>query len=246
MTVAVDAGQGDIAAGGTDVSYAQYDAWKGWDAAGFMTLEDPLRVYYECEFADLPVRGEKVLEIGFGHGSLLAWLQKSGADVYGTELSGRGQALARERGIKVVSTDLDDTSHLAGKFGLIVAFDVLEHLSYDELRALFAKSATLLRDGGSFVARFPNGASPFARPLQHGDITHITTLTASKIEQLLLGVPLRIVRASDPIPHFHGGVAKRLAKRTRNLARKGFECVIRSLYGITEPLNPNLMIVLRK
>lgn len=226
--------------------YQNYDQWKGWDTDRFMSLSDPVRAYYRSEFAGMPIAGEKVLEVGFGQGSLLAWLKEQGAEVYGTELSEQGKALAQARGIVVLSPDLQDADNMAGAFGMIVAFDVLEHLTLAEIRSLLEKAATLLRDGGYFVARFPNGGSPFARALQHGDITHVSTLTVSKINQIMLDIPLHLARSGEPRAYFHGGLHKRVAKRARNLARSGFERMISMLYGITDPLSANLILVLQK
>lgn len=227
-------------------SYVGYEAWKGWGAEQFMILSDAQRAYYAQEFRDLPVRRERVLEIGFGSGALLAWFKEQGAEVFGTELSSQGVVLAHQHGVKVLQPDLADVEELAGSFSVIAAFDVLEHLSHHDIAALFDKVATILRPGGHFIARFPNGGSPFGRSIQHGDVTHISTLTVSKISQLVTGKPLTIVRAGDAAVSLHGGLAVSMAKRGRNLLRRVFERLLRALYGIEGPLYPNLTVVFRR
>lgn len=228
-------------------AYEDYDAWKGWGAERFMVLPDRQRAYYAEEFRGIPVAGERVLEIGFGSGTLLAWLKEAGAEVAGTELSQQGAALARERGIPVLEADLRDVHDQAGSFGVIAAFDVLEHLSMIEIRELFDKAATLLHPGGYFIARFPNGGSPFARSIQHGDVTHISTLTISKIVQLLQGKPFRIVRAGDTASARYGGPLTRAARVARDGAKSLFERGLKTLYGLHDvPMHPNLTIVLQR
>ena len=203
--------------------YDRYDEWKGWGEDQFMVLGERDRIYFDAEFADIPVRGQKVLEVGFGSGSLLAWLRDQGAELYGTELSSQGRALAARHGVIVLDIGLSHLNGLEGRFGVVAALDVLEHLTHQEIGGLLDKAAALLRPGGYFVARFPNGSSPLGRVYQHGDITHITTLTELKLRQLILGKPFEIRRAAGGAEIRVGGFALRLAKRGRSLLRKGFE-----------------------
>ena len=54
-----------------------------------------------------------------------------------------------------------DLSNLKGdNYDLIVAFDVLEHIPQEDLPS-FKKVQRLLKEDGSFIARFPNCDSPF-------------------------------------------------------------------------------------
>lgn len=227
-------------------SYAGYDAWKGWGADQFMVLSDAERTYYSLEFRGIPVHGERVLEIGFGSGVLLAWLKEQGAEVFGTELSRQGAALARERNITVLEPDLLDVGGLEGSFSTVAAFDVLEHLDNREIADLIDRIAVLLRPGGRFIVRFPNGGSPFGRSIQHGDVTHVSTLTISKVGQMLAGKPFIVDRAGDAAVALHGNLVIRLAKHGRNWLRSAFESGLRALYGIQGPLHPNLTMVLRR
>ncbi len=226
--------------------YAKYEEWKGWGEDQFMVLTDSERAYYDAEFSDVPVRGEKVLEIGFGSGTLLAWLREKGAELSGTEISEQGRTLAARRGVTVLDIDLCQAESMAGQFGVVAAFDVLEHLTYSQIATLLDRIAILLRPGGYFIARFPNGASPFGRMHQHGDITHISTLTENKIVQLMSGKPFSVQRAGDAAAADHGGFATRLAKYGRRLLRRGFERGVSALYGFDLPFHPNIALVLRR
>jgi 2-polyprenyl-3-methyl-5-hydroxy-6-metoxy-1,4-benzoquinol methylase len=238
----------------TEDYYGRYDEWKGWGEDQFMLLGDAERAYFDAEFSGIAVKGQKVLEVGFGSGALLGWLRGNGAELYGTELSPQGIASAKRQGVVVLDTDLSQTTGMDGQFGVVAAFDVLEHLTHQETNALLDRAATLLRPGGVFIARFPNGASPLGRLHQHADITHVTTMTAEKIVQLMIGKPFEVQRAGDIAVALHGGVASRLGKKIRSLLRRTFETGICALYGLKGPplyghrmpFGPNLIIVLRR
>jgi 2-polyprenyl-3-methyl-5-hydroxy-6-metoxy-1,4-benzoquinol methylase len=223
-------------------AYDGYDSWKGWSEDGFMTLTPVERAYFDLEMRDIPVSGEHVLEIGFGNGRFLGWAKAHGAQVYGTELSEQGKAFAAARDVIVLPTDLSQSldTHRA-RFGVIAAFDVLEHLSFDSIRAMLDHIGVLLRPGGYCVVRFPNGQGLLSGLHQSGDYTHISTLSAAIMSQFVAGTALDIVRAdSSAIPD--DGIAHRL----RSVLRQGFEAMLCRMYAFRAPLGPNLTIVLRK
>ena len=226
--------------------YARYDEWKGWGEEQFMVLSDLERAYFDAEFSGITVHGKKVLEIGFGSGSLLAWLRDQGAELYGTELSSQGKLLAAQQNVEILDVDLSRAYELKGQFGAVAAFDVLEHLTYSEIVSLLDKAATLLRPGGFFIARFPNGASPFGRAHQHEDITHVSTLTPGKIVQLMLDKPFDMQRAGPTALPPHGGFVVRTGKRVRGVLRKTFERGVSALYGYPIPFSFNVIVVLRR
>jgi hypothetical protein len=43
----------------------------------------------------------------------------------------------------------------------------------------------MLRNGGVFIARFPNGDSPFGLANQNGDLTHVTAIGSEKFRYLV-------------------------------------------------------------
>jgi 2-polyprenyl-3-methyl-5-hydroxy-6-metoxy-1,4-benzoquinol methylase len=227
-------------------AYQGYEEWKGWGREQFQQLDDRQRSYYATEFAGIPLNNVDVLEIGFGSGSLLAWLRQQGAVVHGTEVSTQAKVFATQAGVTVLDERLDDIQAMAGSFGVVAAFDVLEHLTQAEITGLLDKAAVLLRPGGHFIARFPNGASPFGLAIQNGDITHVSTLSATKLSQWLVGRPFTIERLGNSSSATHGGVAMRVGRLVRGVLRAGVERGLRALYGIEGPLHPNLTVVLRR
>lgn len=72
----------------------------------------------------------------------------------------------------------------AGKFDLIVALDVMEHIETSDLVDFMSSVRNLLKPGGMFVARVPNGSSPWGLVYQYGDITHVTVLSPGRFQKL--------------------------------------------------------------
>ena len=95
------------------------------------------------------VRPCRVLEIGCGAGDLLATLAARGYSGLGLELSPEAAAVAervlapyRER----VSVQVADFQQVTGRFGVVLAFDVLEHIRDDE-EALSSWASRIAPDG---------------------------------------------------------------------------------------------------
>lgn len=226
--------------------YAGYAAWKEWTGA-FEATDREAR-YFAEEFRGVALQGKRILEVGFGNGSFLAWAKAEGADVAGVEINAGMRDAARAHGFEAFDVSLAELAQRDMRYDLVVAFDVLEHWDADELIANFRAIRTLLADGGLFVSRFPNGQSPFGRVYQHGDFSHKSVLSTYKIEYLARLADFEIVRIDNVrrVPSRPGPLASVrhwwLARRRRRIERS-----IARLYGIRKlPLDPNLVAVLRK
>ena len=223
-------------------AYDGYESWKGWSETSFMVPTPMDNAYFDLEMRAIPVSGEHVLEIGFGNGRFLGWAKARGAQVYGTELSEQGRTFAAAHDVVVLPIDLAQSldTHRA-RFGVIAAFDVLEHLSFDAIRAMLDQIGVLLRPGGYCILRFPNGQGLLSGLYQSGDYTHVSTLSASIMSQFVAATALEIIRAeSSAIPD--EGIAHKL----RTVLRQGFEALLCRLYAFRGPLGPNLTVVLQK
>ena len=77
---------------------------------------------------DLPLDGQRVLEVGFGGGATLAWLQEQGAVVAGQEPVGANRAAAIAQGIPEarVKSVLEDFAD--ARFDLVLYLDSFEHV----------------------------------------------------------------------------------------------------------------------
>jgi 2-polyprenyl-3-methyl-5-hydroxy-6-metoxy-1,4-benzoquinol methylase len=226
--------------------FANYAAWKRWEGA-FAATDKESR-YYAAEFRGIPLGGARVLEIGFGNGSFLAFARGEGATVTGLEINAEMCEAARNHGFDVLDVPLTTLVERDTRYDIVVAFDVLEHWDTDELVGNFRAIGALLNDDGVFVSRFPNGQSPFGRVYQHGDFSHKSVLSTYKIEYLAALTGFDIVRIDNVrrVPSRPGPLASArhwwLARRRRRIERS-----IARLYGIRKlPLDPNLVAVLRK
>ena len=226
--------------------YAGYTEWKRWDGV-FRTSDKEAR-YFAAEFREFPLRGKRVLEIGFGNGSFLAWAKSEGADAAGIELNADMREAAVRNGFVAFDDSLADLANKGHRFDVVVAFDVIEHWDTTELIENFRRIRALLADGGIFLARFPNGQSPFGRVFQHGDFSHKSTLTTYKIEYLAVASGLEIMRIANPcrVPSRAGPLGS-LRQAWMAWRRRRIERSIARLYGIRKlPLDPNLVAVLKK
>jgi 2-polyprenyl-3-methyl-5-hydroxy-6-metoxy-1,4-benzoquinol methylase len=232
----------------TTNDYAGYSEWKRWDSSQFMTCGPYERHYYRGEFRGLNLAGARIVELGFGNGGFLRYALDEGANVGGTELLAEAQAGAVERGVRVYMPDLSDAvAENAGNFDLVVAFDVLEHMTREQLLILFNTLAALLKSGGHVLARFPNAQSPLGCVSQNGDWTHRSALSAQVLMQLLAGEPWALVRAANPFAVVEAdSLLKRIGLRSRHAARKGVEWTVNRLYGLDITLNPNVTVLLRR
>jgi len=226
--------------------YGAYADWKQWQ--GEFTTSDRHARYFAAELAEFPLAGKRVLEIGFGNGSFMAWAKAQGANVSGTEINETMLARARDKGFDALPDALDTLVAQQRRFDLIVAFDVFEHWGKEALVANLRHAHALLDAGGALIARFPNGHSPFGRVYQYGDITHQTALSASSVEQLANMTGFEVLRVSNacrvPARHDWWTVLK-FHWRKRQRAR--IETMLGKLYGFGRlPLDPNLTAVLRK
>lgn len=226
--------------------YRDYARWKGWQGA-FETSVREAR-YFAAEFKDIGLRDLRVLEIGFGNGSFMAWARGQGAHVAGLEINEQMLAAAVQHGYAARTASLGELAAQGEQFDLIVAFDVIEHWDTQELIDNFRDAARLLAHGGRLLVRFPNGHSPFGRVYQYGDFTHKSVISAYKIEYLAGLSDLDVVRIANVCRvSARAGTLRALRQRWLALRRAWIERSLSKLYGTPRlPLAPNLVAVLAR
>ncbi len=227
-------------------AYNDYADWKKWSVGDFMRYSAYDAAYFSGELRGLELKGRRIIELGFGNGKFLAYARDRGAVVAGTELLADVARQAMAAGVQVFQSDLSDAvAQSPGEFDLVVAFDVLEHLTYDEIRMLFAQLARLLKPGGRVLARYPNGCSPLGCVSQNGDHTHRSTLSAPLLMQLLLGRPWRMMFAGNPYRvNVGGNPIRRIALGTRHVLRDIVQAGFNSIYGTKVTLDPNVVVLI--
>ena len=226
--------------------YGGYADWKGWH--GEFSPSDREARYFAAELTDVPLAGKRVLEIGFGNGSFLAWAKARGADVVGTEIDAAMLERARAKGFDAQPASLEALVASGQRFDLVAAFDVFEHWDKPALVENLKQIAALLRPDGLVLARFPNGQSPFGRVHQYGDLTHQTVLSASSVAQLARRTGFAVVRVGNAcsVP-VRGDFFSLLKHHWRRWQRARIERRIGKIYGFGRlALDPNLSALLRR
>jgi hypothetical protein len=104
----------------------------------------------------------RLLDVGCGHGLLLAEARERGYEVEGLELSAHAARHARDRlGLTVRELALEDADMEDERYDVVVMADVLEHLG-DPVAAL-RRCTELLAPGGALLVVTPDPSSPTAR-----------------------------------------------------------------------------------
>lgn len=232
--------------------YPGYQRWKGWTNRPFGICPHESAVYFSEELRSSgigTVAGMTVVEIGFGNGEFASWSSAAGARYVGTELIEQLIERGLESGFDMHGTQPLDSFLAEDSVDLIVAFDVLEHLTWKDLRGLLAQGRRVLKPSGRLIARVPSGDSPFARAIQHGDATHCSSLGSAMIEQLASDVGFRVHAVREPAFPLWGLGFKAFARRAAvaGIRRIAYPVLTRAFMGGDHfVLTPNMVFVLVK
>ena len=203
------------------MEYQDYSNWKGWlTQVPFGELTALQKRVYELQLERLqiPYKNINALEIGYGNGSFIKFLRNNDSNVEGVEIQEPLLNAARENGIPVQNS-INTVKN--GPYDLIVAFDVLEHLTIEQLKGLFQKCRTLLKEKGVMLFRFPNADSFAGLGSQNGDYTHITAIGQTKLQQLVEPFGLKIARFESEIVYPKRLVVHAIRSCFRYLLMKG-------------------------
>jgi SAM-dependent methyltransferase len=149
-----------------------------------------------------------VLDLGCGHGALIHVAREAGyTDLVGIDNSPAQVAAAKQLGIHGVHhgdlfeaiRSLPDMSR-----DVIVAFDVIEHFTKDELIDVTDEVLRVLKPGGRWIVHVPNGVSLFAGASRYDDLTHELSFTCESLTQLTLASGFRSAAFFEDEPVAHG------------------------------------------
>jgi SAM-dependent methyltransferase len=155
-----------------------------------------------------PARDAAILDLGCGHGALLHVARKAGyTNLLGIDNSPAQIAAARRLGIDGVEQGdllqaikgLPDASRDA-----VITFDVIEHLTKDELIDLTDEVLRVLKPGGRWIIHVPNGVSLFAGASRYDDLTHELAFTCESLTQLTIASGFRSAAFFEDEPVAHG------------------------------------------
>lgn len=145
-----------------------------------------------------------VLDLGCGRGEWLEVLGDATLVATGVDRNRVFQQVCKDLGLKVVDSDAIEylKSAKSNSLGAITAFHLIEHISLDELIALFDEALRVVRPGGMIIVETPNpanlqvGANSF-----YTDPTHRNPLPSSLTQYLLEARGFVRVRTLDLHPY---------------------------------------------
>ena len=176
-------------------------------------------------------RSAPCVDLGCGNGNLLHALATLGfTDLHGVDFSAEQVALARHVATEVEIGDARNylERHPDGHFHLITVFDVIEHLTRDEILDLVDLVALKLARGGVFIAHCPNADSPMVGQIFAGDLSHETLLNPASAALVCALAGLENFEAIE-----HLGASRSWAGRIRTLFWRTLRCFWLA-YNLTE------------
>lgn len=197
-------------------------------------------------------RSIKILDLGCGYGALLYFLKQAGyGHLRGIDRSPEQVAVAKKLGLDSVKVgDILDILRKSEdrSCDVVIAFDVLEHFTKQEILAITDEVHRVLRSGGRLILHVPNGEAIFSGSIFFGDLTHETSFTRQSVRQLMFSCGLRNVTFAEDVPVIHG-----LKSGVRYILWNVFHAVFRAIYisetgdkGRELVLTQNLIAVARK
>ncbi len=151
-------------------------------------------------------RNEKILDLACGSGKTLFLLKEKGyTSISGVDISAEQVALARQ-----VTSDVSEGDVLGflekrdANYGLIIAQDIVEHLTKDELFDLLDGCYRALMPGGRLILSSPNGESPMCGFRRYGDFTHEVCFTPPALGHVLVIVGFEQAASREIGPYCHG------------------------------------------
>jgi 2-polyprenyl-3-methyl-5-hydroxy-6-metoxy-1,4-benzoquinol methylase len=203
---------------------------------------------FRLELAKLSLKASSlVLEVGFGNGHFQKWARKQGYQVYGLERASDLVSSLKEQGFSCLH--VSESKELSSKkFDLVIAFDVLEHLGFEESIGNLREWREMLVEGGRILLRFPNGSSPFSGHYFWGDATHITLWTQSKLSDACDRAGLKIVAFRNPVMPLAGrGLPHVILRAFRKAAMYMIEFFLGIIIFTSRlPMQPNAIAVIDK
>lgn len=118
---------------------------------------------------------------------MLRYLQASGiTNLTGIDISQEQVDIASALGFNTIQADaFSFLKENEGKFGLIMAIDIIEHFKKEELYELLSLIDKALIPGGRLIIQTKNGEGLLPGYVIYGDLTHFTILSPLSLTQIL-------------------------------------------------------------
>lgn len=194
------------------ILYNDYYANQSIQHTGVNTIAAS-RSYYNTYFLNkfLPdSKNAKILDLGCGYGAMLISLKDLGyLNFTGVDNSQEAVKLlsSTEFSNKIIQADvvnfLEQSVAEQLQWDVILAIDILEHFSKNELVYILDLLNTVLTPGGLLIIKIPNAQSPLAGTTVFGDFTHEIAVTPMSLSQVLKACGFADVKSYEahPIPY---------------------------------------------
>jgi len=150
----------------------------------------------------------KILEIGCGCGSFAYYIKQNGYHNYtGIDSSEEQARVAKKLKIdNIIFANLVDYINNLGNesIDVLLAIDVIEHFTKEELSNLIDNFYRVLRKKGVVISHQPNGEGVFGNAIRYGDFTHELAFTRNSITQIFLSSGFSSVSSYEDKPITHG------------------------------------------
>lgn len=165
-------------------------------------LREMLRHVIATYFPD--DRSAPIIDLGCGMGLMVHFARQAGfTDVGGVDISPQMVDGAKRLNIEGIRQGdalgalnaLASESHEA-----VISFDVLEHMTRDEMIVLIDEVRRVLRPGGRWIIHTVNAEAPFFGRVRFGDLTHEQAFTQSSLHQILLASDFSSVACYEDTP----------------------------------------------
>jgi ubiquinone/menaquinone biosynthesis C-methylase UbiE len=146
-----------------DASY--YDSEYFDSAHRHLDFGSPFQRYRVAKVLEIhePGRGDRVLDLGCGWGTLEWELAPRVGEITGVDFSARSIELCRQRlgelglpNVRFLQADAGDTGLPAASFDVVLAADLFEHLYPDDSHRVTAEAFRVLAPGGRFSIWTPH------------------------------------------------------------------------------------------
>jgi len=217
-------------AAGADPSSREYYEESGYFRGGGRHLLDPgsrfhrYRIRMVLELCG-PLRGRRAVDLGSGWGTISFAIAREAEEVVGVDFAETAVEISRQRlerephpNLRFHRADARKTGLPGGRWDLVVAADLVEHLPPDDTLEVYREALRLLRPGGRLVVWTPNPDHFLerlrARGVLKADPTHVDYKTLGRIVGELEAAGLRVEEATHRESHLPIlGLVERLGLR---------------------------------
>ncbi len=167
----------------------------------------------------------EILDLGCGAGEVLWAFNKLGfARLSGCDISAEQVAIARHVVPQVQEQDIFQCLQgwPDGTVDVVTLFDIIEHLTKQEVFDLLEEVRRVLKCGGLLIVHCPNGLSPFVGTVFWGDITHEWCPTPASAETMC-----RAIGFVDFVADEHLAASNRISGLCRRVGWAVFRSIFR-------------------